>query len=55
MLIEEREDVYRAYGVISRRTKGCGGDAVFTEIAPHLQWLESIMFKQLNQWLVFAG
>ncbi|XP_040162705.1 serine protease 53-like [Anopheles arabiensis] len=55
VLIEEREDVYRAYGVISRRTKGCGGDAIFTEIAPHLQWLESIMFKQLNQWLVFAG
>uniref|UniRef100_A0A182QZA9 Peptidase S1 domain-containing protein n=1 Tax=Anopheles farauti TaxID=69004 RepID=A0A182QZA9_9DIPT len=52
VLIEVSKDVYRVVGVQSRLTDGCGGDAIFTRVQHHTQWLETIMFSKLNDYLV---
>uniref|UniRef100_A0A4Y0BQ48 Peptidase S1 domain-containing protein n=2 Tax=Anopheles funestus TaxID=62324 RepID=A0A4Y0BQ48_ANOFN len=55
VLIEEANNVYRIRGVLSSRTQGCESNVIFTDITTHLQWLESIIFKNLNEWLVFTN
>ncbi|XP_052891255.1 transmembrane protease serine 9-like [Anopheles moucheti] len=54
VLIEEANNGYRIRGVLSRKTQGCESNVIFTDITPHMQWLESIMFKKLDKWLVFT-
>uniref|UniRef100_A0A182MTV4 Peptidase S1 domain-containing protein n=1 Tax=Anopheles culicifacies TaxID=139723 RepID=A0A182MTV4_9DIPT len=54
VLIEEAKNVYRIRGLLSRRTQGCDSNVIFTDITPHMQWMEEIMFKNLNKWLVFS-
>ncbi|XP_053668859.1 transmembrane protease serine 9-like [Anopheles marshallii] len=54
VLIEEANNVYRILGVLSRKTQGCESNVVFTDITPHMQWMESIIFKKLDKWLVFT-
>uniref|UniRef100_A0A182WF33 Peptidase S1 domain-containing protein n=1 Tax=Anopheles minimus TaxID=112268 RepID=A0A182WF33_9DIPT len=55
VLIEEASNVYRIRGVLSRRTQGCGSNLIFTDITPHMQWMEKIMFKNLNEWLTMSS
>uniref|UniRef100_A0A182P9F3 Peptidase S1 domain-containing protein n=1 Tax=Anopheles epiroticus TaxID=199890 RepID=A0A182P9F3_9DIPT len=43
VLVAKEEDQFLVYGVISRQTQGCDSDVIFTELAPHFQWLESIV------------
>ena len=45
---------FKVHGIVSRLTQGCGSNVIFTSLAPHRQWLESIIFKQLNERLVFS-
>ncbi|XP_050080695.1 polyserase-2-like [Anopheles maculipalpis] len=54
VMTEVAKNKYRVHGVMSRRTEGCGSNVIYIDITPHLQWLESIMFKNLNEWLVFT-
>nr|XP_049464440.1 serine protease 53-like [Anopheles coluzzii] len=48
------DEQFKVHGIVSRLTKGCGSNVIFTRLAPHRQWLESIIFKQLNERLVFS-
>ncbi|XP_049290059.1 transmembrane protease serine 9-like [Anopheles funestus] len=45
---------YKVHGILSRATQGCDSNVIFTSLAPHKQWLESIMFKKLNERLIFS-
>ena len=45
---------FKVHGIVSRLTQGCGGKMIFTSLTPHRLWLESIIFKQLHERLVFS-
>uniref|UniRef100_A0A182MXY8 Peptidase S1 domain-containing protein n=1 Tax=Anopheles dirus TaxID=7168 RepID=A0A182MXY8_9DIPT len=53
VLTEVADNLYLAHGVLSRQTRDCGGNVIFTSIKPHTEWLQSIMFKKLHERLVF--
>uniref|UniRef100_A0A1S4H6N2 Peptidase S1 domain-containing protein n=1 Tax=Anopheles gambiae TaxID=7165 RepID=A0A1S4H6N2_ANOGA len=48
------DEQFKVHGIVSRLTQGCGINVIFTSLAPHKNWLESIIFKQLNERLVFS-
>ncbi|XP_061514315.1 serine protease 53 [Anopheles gambiae] len=39
------DEQFKVLGILSRLTQGCGSEVIFTSLAPHRQWLESIIFK----------
>uniref|UniRef100_A0A182S720 Peptidase S1 domain-containing protein n=1 Tax=Anopheles maculatus TaxID=74869 RepID=A0A182S720_9DIPT len=53
-LVEIVKNEYKVRGVLSRATQGCGSNVIYTSIAPHKQWLESIIFKKLHERLIFS-
>ncbi|XP_041782962.1 serine protease easter-like [Anopheles merus] len=45
---------FKVHGIVSRMTQGCEGNMIFTSLTSHRLWLESIVFKQLHERLVFS-
>ncbi|XP_052892911.1 polyserase-2-like [Anopheles moucheti] len=35
----------KVLGILSRVTQGCGSNAIFTSVAHHIKWIESIIFE----------
>uniref|UniRef100_A0A182KC64 Peptidase S1 domain-containing protein n=1 Tax=Anopheles christyi TaxID=43041 RepID=A0A182KC64_9DIPT len=48
------DEQFKVHGIVSRLTQRCGSNVMFTRLEPHREWLESIVFKQLHERLVFS-
>ncbi|XP_058126490.1 uncharacterized protein LOC131285613 [Anopheles ziemanni] len=43
-----------AYGLVSTLSKDCGSNLYVTEVTPHIEWIESIIIRRRDQYLVFS-
>ncbi|KFB37771.1 AGAP011427-PA-like protein [Anopheles sinensis] len=43
-----------AYGLVSTLSKDCGSNLYVTDVTPHIEWIESIIIRRRDQYLVFS-
>ncbi|XP_040162276.1 serine protease 53-like isoform X2 [Anopheles arabiensis] len=55
VMLENFDEQFTAHGIVSRMSQGCGGNIIFTSLAPHRQWMESIIFKASQRWIKYRS